>query len=346
MSNTGTRAKFGHDEQEFLKKFPCPLIATNMKGAYSIPAHSDDFDPNTAKEDELTKNGVFWRRPAATDSPALMKAWQRVFSRKWLAKDRIVPKLEPQAGKTHNLRKPLRPVTDQNVVNSAWAGAGIRGGGQWNGILGVWKIPTVSKPSEPQGTEGGWNSSSWLGIDGFDVNIVSNDVLQAGIEQKVDSQGNASYVAWFEWFAPAQQGSPAYINQTNIPNFAVKPGDQVLCLVNFFSPFSFLPNIGIITFANETTGKNFMMILWAPPGATATGNTIEWIMEAPDGCEPISALPKFTPVAFTSAVASGAGGVDVGNPQNGDTANIETTAGKLLTSVTVGNETVTIDFIG
>jgi hypothetical protein len=346
MSPTGTRTQITHDEEEFRRRFPCPLIPTNLKGAFAVHAPSDDFDPLTANAEELTKHGVLWRRPGANDSPALMKAWERVYSRKWQAKDRIVPKLEPQVGRTHHLRKPLKRVTDQNFVSGTWAGAGIRGGGPWNGIIGVWTIPTVSQPSEPQGLEGGWKSSSWLGIDGFNEGIVSNDVLQAGIQQAVDSGGNASYVAWFEWFAPEQPGSPGYILQTNVSNFAVSPGQQVLCLVNFFGPFAFLPTMGIILFINETTGQFFEMILWAPPGATAAGNSIEWVMEAPDGGEPYSSLPKFTPVTFTSAVASGAAGVDVGNPQNGDTANIQTADGKLLTSVSVGNETVTINFIG
>ena len=68
-------------------------------------------------------------------------------------------------------------------------------------------IPTVSKPTEPQGTEGGWNSASWVGIDSANTNdgkFSSNDVLQAGVEQRVDARGNANYTAWFEWFAPTQ----------------------------------------------------------------------------------------------------------------------------------------------
>jgi hypothetical protein len=73
-------------------------------------------------------------------------------------------------------------------------------------------------------------------------------------------------------------------------------------------------------------------------------------MEAPDNGEPTSALPKFTPVVFSTAVASRGSGTgsnyDAGNPQNGDTFNIETATGKLLTSVAVGDQTVTIDFIG
>ena len=352
MSYAGTETEFDHREKVFREKFPCPVIPTNLKGAYSVPAPREDFDPNTASADELIKNGVFWRRPDATEQPSLARAWQRVFSRKWLANDRIVPELEPQVGRTHQLRKPLRQATDQNFLVGTWSGAGIRGGGPWQGCLGIWKIPTVSQPSQPQGQEGGWKSCSWVGIDGFDLgDIVSNDVLQAGVEQNVDSQGRASYYVWFEWFAPPQQGSPSYIWQTNVTNFAVSPGHQVQLhpVLWGFMPLGIdgVPGVvGVIAFVNETTSKNFTAPLLAPPGATASGNTVEWIMEAPDGGEPTSSLPKFTPVVFSSAVASKAGEPTAGNPQNGDTVNIENAAGKILTSVAVGNETVTIDFIG
>jgi hypothetical protein len=102
---------------------------------------------------------------------------------------------------------------------------------------------------------------------------------------------------------------------------------------------------GQVSLANETTGQHFSMTLAPPPGATFKGNSIEWIMEAPDGGEPESSLPKFTPVTFTDAIGCGAGNV-YGNPQNGDTCNIENAAGKVLTSVTVGNYTATINFVG
>jgi hypothetical protein len=331
--------EFAHDERSFRRKIPYPLISTNLKGVYASPAPPDDFDPNKAEAAELVKKGMIWRRPAATDNPAVVKAWQKAFSRKWLAKDRIVPQLEPQIGKTHLLKKPLKAVTEQNFVNSAWAGAGTRGG-SWNGNIGFWLIPTVSKPLEAQGLEGGWNSSSWVGIDGFDIGIVSNDVLQGGIQQKVNASGQASYVAWFEWFAPQQPGSPPYIFQTNIANFPVSPGQDIYCVIEYMGN-----SAGQVSLANETTGQHFSMTLAPPPGATFKGNSIEWIMEAPDGGEPESSLPKFTPVTFTDAIGCGAGNV-YGNPQNGDTCNIENTAGKVLTSVTVGNYTTTINFVG
>jgi hypothetical protein len=155
------------------------LNSTNLTGAFSSPAPPDSFRSEQRRRRPTGQARLLWRRPAATGEPALVSASNAVFSRTWLAKDRIVPQLDPQIGKTHALKKALTRVTDQNFVNSAWSGAGVRGG-KWTGIIGFWKIPTVSEPSEPRGEIGGWDSSSWIGLDGFDIDIVSNDVLQAG----------------------------------------------------------------------------------------------------------------------------------------------------------------------
>jgi len=86
-----------------------------------------------------------------------------------------------------------------------------------------------------------------------------------------------------------------------------------------------------------------------PPGATFDGNSVEWIMEAPDGGLPISALPSFTPVQFTAALGCGADGVTVGNPQNGDNWNIVDNSQNppvTLTATTLGNTAVTVTFTG
>jgi len=330
---------FVFDDQAFRKKVPYTLTSTNLTGAFASPAPPDNFDPNTASAADLVKNGVLWRRPAASDNPALQQAWQTVFSRKWLAKNRIVPALDPQVGKTHILKQAPRKLSDQSFLGGAWSGAGTFTGGPWTTVIGYWKVPTVSKPSEPQGLEGGWNSSSWLGIDGMDFTIVSDDVLQAGVQQVVNSSGTPSYVAWFEWYAPPQPNSPSYIWQTNITNFPVAPGDQMYCSVQYVGTTA-----GTIYLANERTGQHFSITLAPPPGATFKGNTVEWIMEAPDGGEPESSLPAFTPVNFTSAMACNSSTIN--NPNTDDTCNIETTSNKVLTKVVLGNYAVTIDFIG
>jgi hypothetical protein len=102
---------------------------------------------------------------------------------------------------------------------------------------------------------------------------------------------------------------------------------------------------GSISFANDNTGQHFSITLAPPPGANFNGQSSEWIMEAPDGGEPTSSLPRFTPVTFTSALACGPNNATT-NPQSGDVLNIETPGGNILTSTTTGTDTATISFVG
>ena len=67
-------------------------------------------------------------------------------------------------------------------------------------------------------------------------------------------------------------------------------------------------------------------------------------MEAPDGGEPISSRPSFSPVQFTTALAGNSS--TTANPQNGDYVNIVNGSNQQLTSVTLDNDAVTIDFTG
>ena len=316
------------------KQLPFELHPTNLTGAFTTPAPPDDLDPKQASSATLVKHGILWKRPQRGDDPRLVRVWDQVFSRKWLAKDRIVPELEPQKGKIHVLRA-LKKTSDTGYTSDNWAGGVMQG--QWATALGFWHIPTVSKPPEPQGTEGGWNSSSWVGIDGFG----SNDVLQAGIQQRVASGGQAQYVAWYEWYAPPQAGSPGYVWQTNIANFPVSPGQQVYCSVQYINN----KTAGQLYFANETSGQHFSITLVPPPGANFNGDSMEWIMEAPDGGEPTASLPKFTPVQFTTALGCNANGSVVGNPQTGDYINV-VYGGKTLTAVTLASDAVTVKFTG
>jgi hypothetical protein len=313
--------------------FPYELVDTNIQGAFTTPAPAEDFDPRSASPAALMKNGLLFRRPQAGDAQGLHAAFDKVFSQRWLAKNRIIPNLQPQTGRTHQLKN--KKKTENGYTSTNWAGGIVQG--QWATAIGYWVIPAVSKPTEPQGQEGGWNSSSWIGIDGFN----SNDVLQAGIEQRVNAAGQASYVAWFEWYAPIQPNSPPYVYQTNISNFAVSPGQTVYCSVQYVNN----KTAGQIYFANQTTGQHFSITLAPPPGATFSGNCSEWIMEAPDGGETFSSLPKFTPVHFTTAMTCGANGQTVGNPQNGDYINV-VGFNKTLTSVALANDSVTINFAG
>jgi hypothetical protein len=313
------------------RQLPFELHPTNLTGAFTSPAPPDDLDPHQASAATLVKHGILWKRPRRGDDPRLVRAWQEVFSRKWSAKNRIVPISEPQTGKTHVLRA-LKKTADTGYTSDNWSGGVIQG--QWSTALGFWTIPTVSKP-ESQGTDGEWNSSSWIGIDGFG----SNDVLQAGIQQRVTAGGQAEYVVWYEWYAPPQANSPGYVWQTNIANFPVGPGQQVFCSVQYMKN----KTAGYLYFANEATGQHFSIILAPPPGANFNGDSMEWIIEAPDGGEPSAPLPDFTPIRFTTALGCNANGSVVGNPEAGEYINI-VYDGKALTSVTLGDDLVTVTF--
>ncbi len=192
------------------------------------------------------------------------------------------------------------------------------------------------------GTEGGWNSSSWVGIDGFP----SNDVLQAGIQQKVDSTGIASYVAWYEWFAP-NDTSPGYVFQTNITNFGVTPGDFVDCTVQYINKgANGKYTQGQITFINRTTNESFSIVLDPPPGAQFAGNSAEWIMEAPDRGLPVAQLPLFTSVLFDDCAAYDDTYATV-QPQGGSTFDIrDKNSNKLFTSARGYDNKVAIVCVG
>jgi hypothetical protein len=102
--------------------------------------------------------------------------------------------MEHQVGKTHHHKGQSTKKSDTTYTDTEWSGAGVNTGGPWVSVVGTWTIPTVTQPPEAQGTQGGWNSSSWVGIDGM---FTTNDVLQAGVEQYVSPSGAAAYVSIF-----------------------------------------------------------------------------------------------------------------------------------------------------
>ena len=176
-------------------RVPFALHKTTLPGVFRPPPLPQGFDLRTASDASMLQQGIMFRRPLASDPPAAHQLWETIASRKWV---QVVPEFEPQPGKTHFLRRPPEKQTDGSFTDNAWSGAVLNG--TWVGVIGAWTIPTVSTPPEPQGEEGGWHSSSWIGLDGGSSG--SNDVIQAGIEQHVDANGTATYVAWYEWYAP------------------------------------------------------------------------------------------------------------------------------------------------
>jgi hypothetical protein len=170
-------------------------------------------------------------------------------------------------------------------------------------------------------------------------------VLQAGVKQEVTGDGDAFYSPWYEWYIPPELrifGSPIYIFETPIGNMRIEPGDEVFCAIYYVGQGE--ERQGEILFGNMDRGHYFSIVLAPPNGASFNGDTAEWIMEAPNGGEPKTSLPNFTPVVFSTAFANGPSNT-TGNPAEGDTTNIRL-FDTIMTSVSLQQYAVEIDYIG
>jgi Peptidase A4 family len=358
MSPTDDRLHL-FDDAKFRAAIPFPLHPTNLPGAYTTPAPEDGFDPNTARPGDLVRAGLMWKRPDAASRPAFRTAWEQTMSRTWR---RIVPTFDVRRGQTHRPQHPAGKETAGSTQTTTWwAGAAnfAPPGNSLSTVIGFWQVPAVSIPPEPAGPDGGWASSSWIGIDGW---LNSNDVLQAGIDQNVDAEGNAHYSAWYEWYVSPPSpgtvsgpvdslgfplawvgpgGSFQYIYTTAITNFPVGASDQIYCSVQYINNNT----AGHILIGNATTGAQFSLTLAPPPTASFDGQSVEWIMEAPVDAEGRrKSMPKFTQFQFTPAFACGANDTFT-NPLLGD-AIFYQSGGKTLVVASAWQDGVTVEFVG
>jgi Peptidase A4 family len=341
-------------DKPFEKRFPFKQVPTNLLGAYAVPRPPAGFELAKATSAQLRKYGFPFSRPTARAHPAAIAAWKRAASRKWRVEDWIIPELETVLGKTHHLRDRA-----SNSSSPFWSGAVITGpNGSYNGILAFWRVPTISQPPEAQGSEGGWDSSSWAGIDGWDA----NDLLQAGVQQYLSGPGaKPQYIAWYQWWiAPptnppsgpldpngypeawvnSKNGTFQYIYQTNYKNFAVTAGDEVMCAIVYRENAA-----GTVQFSNITTGQTSILNLKPPPTVQFAANNAEWIMELPNGAWPNTSLPKFSQIQFGDAFATIPNCPSAGLPGNGFTLDMQINGIQVTTASASGTE-VTIDFTG
>ena len=97
-------------------------------------------------------------------------------------------------------------------------------------------------------------------------------------------------------------------------------------------------------FGNVDRGRYFSIQIPPLPGASFSGNRVEWIVEAPNTGEPGTSLPRFTPVNFTAALGSDANDTVTAGPKTGDTTNI-VAFGRSLTSVALATDALTVDYL-
>lgn len=321
---------FSAQSESLRKRVPFELRPTNLPGAFTTPPPAQEFDPNRASFATLIKHGVMWRRPQHGDSPYLVRAWNRAFSRNWFGGDRISPVLESRTGQNHALRG--LGSNGSGYTSRNWSGGIIQG--QWATVVGYWSVPPAELSTEADHRRYECDSACWVGLDGFS----SEDALQAGIQRRVDTTGRAQHVAWCEWYVPPRHDSPAYIWQTDVVNFSLAPGNRVYCSVQYIAQKA----AGLVYFANDSTGHHFSLTLAPPPGAAAAGDSIEWIAEAPAKGENAGGIP-LPPARFTTALGCSADGQTVALPHNGERIHARREE-ESLSSVELSDDGVTVFF--
>jgi hypothetical protein len=264
-----------------------PTVLTLSNGikvrTFAPPA---DFDPLTADDDTLLRNG-FPARPA--EGPQLDRFTQ-VLKQLSGRLHYIQPTLQVNADRFHGPRRGLGQAQAGTDTSTSWSGGVVFAprGQSFSWVQGDWTIPNVAAPTENQW----YYSASWIGIDGYG----GRDVCQAGIacEAYRTSSGTVArnMFPWLEW-APAAE--------VQITNFPVDYGDFITAIV-CAGPAPDATNAAVY-FTNRTTGAYTSLNFTAPAGTFLEGNCAEWIVEAPlvDGQQ--SAMADYGQVSFTSCQA-------------------------------------------
>jgi hypothetical protein len=284
------------------------LNPTNLKDFFTRPGPSEKFDPLIAKQEELTRFG-FPPRPEPEKDKKAYDAWQRQFGR---AIKYVEPELREIKRGVHGpvVSRQLENAPVGRTTSPNWAGniCIAETGQMFNQINGLWTVPPVKPPfTGPYVGAGHWESSVWVGLDGYG----SSDVFQAGTEQDVVGILPSCYV-WTEW-APAPSVS--------VFNFPASPGDLIAVQLQILPvpvPIGF--PIGQAFISNVTEGAFTSVLMLGPPNGGAgsfLGNSAEWIVEAPciSNCgtatSVLAALPYFGPVSFWFGVARDTQGNEV-----------------------------------
>ena len=168
---------------------------------------------------------------------------------------------------------PTGPPATVGSTSRNWSGY-VASGGTFTAVTGTWTIPAVaaSTGTSPRA------DATWVGIGG----ATTTDLVQAGTEATVDSNGVVQYGAWVETLP--QPSQPVAL--------AIKPGDTVT-----------------VSLTQQTTGAWNITIRNATNGGVYNGtvtyassaSSAEWIEEAPTARNGVVLLDRFGTVQFTNA---------------------------------------------
>ena len=207
----------------------------------------------------------------------------------------------PTSGKRHGTVASMLSTEDctQGACPSpTWAGAIATGGKRYQQVQATWTLPAIHDSTKDT------SSSAWIGLGGV---LPGDPLVQAGIDNDVDVQGQVIYEAWAEAYLPATSSVPFQDNQILL-NFAegLHPNDQIYVDVlsdltgSFDSEYPDSYFIG-----NVTTGE---YANYNPSWPAAKGTSAEWIVEQPTFAQ--GQQISFKPLTSFGTISFGLSSVD------------------------------------
>ncbi|KIP01872.1 hypothetical protein PHLGIDRAFT_79961 [Phlebiopsis gigantea 11061_1 CR5-6] len=227
-------------------------------------------------------------------------------------------------GKAGRSSLPKQSNVTHPEYSSNWAGSVI-GGNTWKQVTGTFTVPVAQ---EPVGGTGQHAASVWVGIDG---DTCQTAIFQTGIDLYVN-EGTVTYDAWSEWWP---------YNAELFSGITINAGDSITLTVLSWYESDNQHATAIIT--NNANGQVVEVQYSGFPALCE--QDAEWIVEdfQLDGAQ--VPFANFGTITFTSALAYTYYGA-VSWPAEGDTWNIVSSTGQVLTSVTTDESTTTISYIG
>lgn len=254
---------------------PAEMEIKKVHPGASVRAALTNDEALNLGSDELANRG-YPLRPDQDKAPEAFGAWLKAVTKPARF---VAPRLVPRLEVTHSPR-----VTNAYETSNNWSGFELRGGNNYDWVMGEWYVPSVSYETNRH-----VYSAYWIGLDGDGT----SDLVQAGTEQEITDivfWGShfdfTSYYGWTE-FLPQQP------TEQVISNFTVNPGDLILTQVwvgNPGSSASLAGAYGIFSVENVSRSEYTTIytsrcnasiwgicLVWTNVGGTEA----EWIMERP-----------------------------------------------------------------
>jgi len=262
-----------------------PVDTTGTKAgtnAVFFAAPPAEFDPLSASPSELDQYGI---PPRPDPSEAVPFAnWKKLVTSPQIRRtDLTVKATNVFHGNLRNAKIQGEAANTTAVNSDNWSAYAVTGKKNTftannSFVFANWTIPAVGVENC---NDTPYMSSQWVGFDGA---FVSDDVLQAGTE--VDGCPS-NYYAWYEWYTgdctENSAGRPCYSFGLNLP---INPGDLMAGEVWFTTG---APH-GHAYLINYTTGQSASVAFNQPStsysGAIYQGNSLEWVVERPNGGAP------------------------------------------------------------